>query len=165
MAYAVLSDMTMRFGEEELIQLTDKQNMPPEVIGVAAVETALADAQALIDGYVGQVYRLPLSGCIKPGQAGVPDTLVPPPILVRINADLARYYLHDDLSPESEVYRRFKSSVAELEKIGSGEVQLSCPWGGSPGYLIGSDQQTGSAEVLHSFSPRVMTDENLGGYK
>ncbi len=165
MTYATVDDLVKRFGELELIQLTDLDNIPPSVIDVAAVEVKIADACAFADGYIGQVYRLPLTGCLKPATVpGGPAEYATPPVLVRIVCDLTRYYLHDDLAPEHEVYRRYQAAVKTLETIANGKATLACPWGGSPGVPIGSDVQTGSDETYYSFSPRAITDDALKGF-
>lgn len=165
MIYATVADLVARFGELELVQLTDMENIPPSIIDVRRVETKIGDACAFIDGYVGQVYRLPLAGCVKPITApGANPEYVAPPVLVRIACDLARYYLHDDLAPENEVYRRYKAAVRELEVIAAGGAQLACPWGGSPGVLLGADAQSGGNEVWAEFSPRAVTDDSLKGF-
>lgn len=164
MSYATVQDMIDRFGELELVQLTDTVNIPPSAVNTARVEVKLGDAQAFVDGYVGQVYRLPLRGCAKSAtQPGGPMEYVAPPVLTRLTCDLARYYLHDDLAPENEVYRRVKAALKELEAIAAGATQLACPWGGSPGELVGADAQQG-AEVAYSFSPRQVTDDTLRGF-
>lgn len=162
MAYATLADMTARFGERELVQLTDTTYIPPTAIDAARVQLKLDDACVFIDGYVGQVYRLPLRGCAKP-TGGEPE-YVAPPVLTRLACDVARYYLYDDLAPEHEVYRRYKAALAELDAIAAGRAQLACPWGGSPGDLIGADAQSGSAETQACFSPRAITDDTLRGF-
>jgi len=163
MAYATVADLVARFGATELAQLTDVTNIPPSTIDEERVGLKLDDAGVFIDGYVGQVYRLPLAGCSKPDGSGG-FTLVPPPVLVRLACDLARYYLYDDLAPENEVYRRYKAALAELDGIAAGKTQLACPWGGSPGELIGVDAQSGAAETQHCFSPRAITDDTLRGF-
>lgn len=163
MSYATPADMVARYGAAELVQLTDTDNIPPSVMHEARVQLKLDDASSFIDGYVGQVYRLPLAGCAKPdGTGGV--VMVPPPVLVRLACDLARYYLYDDLAPENEVYRRYKAALGELAAIAEGRAQLACPWGGSPGQLLTSDAQSGSTETLYSFSPRAITDDSLRGF-
>lgn len=164
MNYATLADMIARFGEQEMILLTDLVNIPPDTVDAARVETKLADAQAFVDGYVGQVYRLPLRGCLKPATvpAGIPE-YVPAPVLTRLACDIARYYLHDDLAPENEVYRRYKAALKELETIATGGALLSCPWGGAAGELIGADAITGE-ETRYCFASRQITDETLRGF-
>lgn len=163
MLYATLADMQARFGQAELVELTDTVNIPPTSVDVVRVQTKLADACAFIDGYVGRVYALPLSGCVKPTGPGTHE-LVAPPVLTRLACDIARYYLYDDLAPEHEVVRRYKAAVAELDAIGAGRAQLACPWGGSPGALLAADAQSGSAETLYAGPGRAITDETLRGF-
>ncbi len=162
--YATVQDLIDRFGERELIQLTDPDQL---AIGQVKVDRALADAHALADGLLARVYRLPLTGCVKP--APTPDdvhatVLVPPPQLVRIVCDVARYYLYDDLAPESEIVRRFKQAQTELQAIADGAAQLMCPWGGEPGAPLTSGA-LGEGETYFGFSPRSITDDNAGGYR
>lgn len=165
MTYATVADLVARFGELELVQLTDLDNIPPSVIDVSAVEVKIADACAFADGYIGQVYRLPLVGCAKVVTVpGATPEYVAPPVLVRLVCDIARYYLHDDLAPENEVYRRYQNAVKELDKIATGKAVLACPWGGVPGLPLGSDAQAPTDEVYHSFSPRAVTDDALKGF-
>lgn len=164
MAYATVDDMIRRFGEREMIELTDRINLRPEGLGKDIIVQAIADADAAIDGYVGKVYRLPLRGCAKPpAKPGAAPQYVPPPQLTRLSCDLARYYLYDDLAPEAEVYRRYKNALKELDAIAAGEAQLSCPWGGEPGELVASTSQTGQ-DVQHEFAPRRVTDDTLKGF-
>jgi phage gp36-like protein len=164
LVYATSADMIARFGELELIQLTDVDNVPPSVVDVDRVTLKLADAAAFVDGYVGQVYKLPLRGCRKPPVApAVEPEYVAPPVLTRLTCDVARYYLHTDLAPENEVYRRFKAATAELERIAAGNALLACPWGGSAGDLVASDRQQGD-QTFYSFSDRPVTDDTTKGF-
>ena len=163
MQYATVQDMTDRYGEPEMIQLTD-----PDIVAVQApkAQRALDDAQAFADSFVGRVYRLPLAGCAKP--APVPGDLgavqlVAPPQLTRVVCDVARYYLYSDLAPEHEVALRFKAAQKELERIAQGRAVLTCPWGGQPGHLL-AGTEPGAGEVLYAFSQRSVRDEDLRGY-
>jgi len=163
MDYAAVADMVARFGEQELIALTDPDNNA--AMDRARVQRMLADAQALADGFLGQAYRLPLAGCVKPPvRKGAAIKQVPPPQLTRIVCDVARYYLHDDLAPEHEVYRRYQDAMGQLKAIAAGRAQLACPWGGSPGQPLSGDAQTGQ-DVRYQFSPRGADDAHIGGYK
>jgi phage gp36-like protein len=160
MDYATVTDMTDRFGALELIQLTDLVNIPPSTVDTAAVAVKLGDAQSFIDGYLGQVYRLPITGCLDTGTG----TYKAPPVLTRWTCDLARYYLYDDLAPEHEVYRRYKATLAELDRLVDGKLMLMCPTGDPAGELLAANAQTGGDLTEHSFSPRKMTDDTLRGY-
>ena len=159
MQYATVQDLIDRFGERELIQLTDRDDQAE--VKVAYASRKVDDAQALADSYVGKVYALPLLGCAKP--VGAEIEYVAPPQLTRIVCDLARYYLYTDLAPEHEVYLRYKAAVKELEAIGSGDAVLACPWGGQPGQLAGASPASG--EVVSEFSTRRVRDEDLRGFK
>ena len=163
MQYATVQDLIDRYGERELIELTD---LAIEAVQEAKVQRAIDDAQAFADAYVGKAYSLPLTGCTKP--VPVPGdvhavALVPPPQLTRIVCDVARYYLYQALAPEHEVYLRYKAADRELQAIADGSAVLACPWGGTPGTLV-SGSVPGDGEVLHGFSPRRMSDRDLRGY-
>ncbi len=162
MQYATVPDMTGRYGEPEMTQLTDPDNL---AVNTARVERMLADAQAYADAFVGRIYRLPLAGCTKPATlpGGAPE-LVAPPQLTRIVCDVARYYLYDDLAPEHEVYLRYKAAEKELQAIASGAAVLACPWGGAPGALVANDPLA-DGEVQYSFSSRSITDDMLRGFR
>ena len=165
LTYATIADMSARFDKQELIELTDKTNIPPAEIDQAKVQTAIDDAVAFVDGYIAQVYALPLKGCAKPALPGQPIEYVAPPKLKRWVCDVARYNLYDDLAPEHEVYRRYQITKDELESLANGETMLACPWGGSPGDLVGVDPLNPDGETLYSADPRRITDATVKGYK
>ena len=160
MIYATVQDMIDRFGEPEMIQLTDADDLA--AVKPSRIVLKLGDAHALADGYLGRVYALPLTGCAKPVGVGAVEH-VPPPQLTRAVCDIARYYLYDDLAPESEVYRRFKQATAELQAIADGKANLVCPWGGEPG--APANGAIGGGETWHDFAPRQIGREVDGGYR
>lgn len=160
MIYATVQDMIARFGEPEMIQLTDPDDQA--AVQPARIQLKLDDARALADGYLGRVYALPLTGCAKPVGVGAVEH-VPPPQLTRIVCDVARYYLYDDLAPESEIYRRFKQATAELLAIAEGRTALVCPWGGEPGQP--ADSAVAGGETWHDFAPRQIGRDVSGSYR
>ncbi len=108
MMYADASQMQARFGEQELIELTDKNGQAGELVQTV-LDGALADASATIDGYLAGRYALPL--------ASIPQVLVP------ICCDLARYQLYDEQAGE-QVSNRHKNAMRFLELLASGKVSL-----------------------------------------
>lgn len=109
--YALVDDFVLRIGEQESIELTDR-----EMVGVVdedLLQVALADSSSQIDGYLGGRYKLPL--------ATVPQNLV------RICCDLARYHLtsKSSVTMTEEVENRYKFCLKELENISKGVVSLS----------------------------------------
>lgn len=107
MDYATQQDMVNRFGEEELIQLTDQVGRG--VIDSARVIWALNDAHGEIDAHLEPRYQLPLT--------------VVPRMLVAIACDIARFHLYDDAAPEG-VAKRYDNAIRLLRSIARGEVQL-----------------------------------------
>jgi phage gp36-like protein len=107
MPYATQDDMVTRYGEEELIQLTDRVNV--EVIDASVLTRAIEDAETEINGYLTKRYSLPLSSV--------------PPILQRLTCDIARYYLSGDRTTE-QVRNRYTDVIRLLKSIASGEVML-----------------------------------------
>ena len=163
-AYATVADMVARFGQREMVALSDLDN---QAVQAATIERKLADAHALADGYMGMVWHLPLQGCTKPAPTQEdPQAVqyVPPPMLTRIVCDVARYYLYDDKSTD-EVLKRYEQAIAQLLQISQGKATLSCPWGGVAGRGLGAQPQTGGAVVQHCFAPRQITDASLQGFE
>ena len=110
MAYATGEDMVARFGELEVLQLTDRNN--EGLIDRAVAQTALVDATAEIDAYLGR-FRRPFEDV--------------PPILVRLCCDIARYRLTaaQGVLITEEIRNRYKIDVLELLKaLAKGDIQL-----------------------------------------
>ncbi len=101
--YCTSAHMINRFGQNELIQLTDRVN--GVAIDTTVLSAAIADASSEIDSYIG--------GLIEPGD--------PPAHLVRIACDLARYHLYDDLSNE-EVRIRHENALRWLQDAAAGKI-------------------------------------------
>lgn len=127
MIYASQADMVERYGEQELIQLTDRNNTG--AIDATVLDRALADASAEIDGYLASRYQLPLTTI--------------PTVLVRVCSDIARYHLHDDNIPDP-VDTRYKSAVDLLRQVSLGRVSLGVSdTGDTPTSNDGADIQSG----------------------
>ena len=109
MPYATKQALVDRFGQAELIQLTDRSHRPPTTIDDTVLAQAMADANDEVDASVGVRYSLPLAAA--------------PPILVRCACDLARFVLYDVRATE-EVRNRAKDARAMLKAISTGAVTL-----------------------------------------
>ncbi|WP_066568051.1 gp436 family protein [Snodgrassella sp. CFCC 13594] len=110
MNYATVADMVARFGELEVMQITDRNQ--DNQIDHDVAEVALADATAEINGYLGR-YPLPF--------------VEVPPILTRLCCDIARYRLcaTNGVSITEEIERRYKIDVLKLlEGLAKGDVTL-----------------------------------------
>ncbi|MDI3326776.1 DUF1320 family protein [Pontibacterium granulatum] len=115
--YATAQAMIDRFGEEELILLTDRDGSQ-QAIATSVLNQALTDASAEIDGYLGGRYQLPLATV--------------PAVLTRICCDIARYLLNDERAPE-QLQKRYDASIGFLKSLGKGELSLGLPDDGDSG--------------------------------
>jgi len=140
MTYATQQDLVDRFGTTELVQLTDPAGL---AINTTTVARALADADAEIDTRISARYALPLASV--------------PTVLVRVAADLARYFLWDARATE-QVRNRYKDATALLDKIGRGDVSvpgaaLLTPAAGSVAVLASAPSRQFSSSLLDGFGP------------
>lgn len=131
MPYADRDLMIARFGEEELIQLTDRDGAG--AIDDTALDTALADADGEIDGYLAVRYALPLATV--------------PPVISRLASDLARYFLYDDHATE-QVRMRYEDARRLLEAISAGRVQLGLPSNAGAVEAVGLPEFSGGRNVF-----------------
>lgn len=115
MPYATETDLTTRFGADELVQLTDDTGTG--AADPAKIAAALADADEAVNGYVAGRYAIPLS---------------PVPMLVRRWAcDLARYFLHTAAAPEL-VEKNYQAALAGLKDVAAGRVTLAAAGAAQP---------------------------------
>ena len=61
MPYATISDLVSRFGEDELVQLTDRSTPPSRTIDAVVAVAALHSAAAEADTYLAVRYGTPVS--------------------------------------------------------------------------------------------------------
>lgn len=112
MAYCTKQDLIDRFGEAELIQLTDRPDPATGATTGAIVDSvlnqAIADADAEINGYLAK-YTLPLATV--------------PTVLVRSACDLARYFLMDDAAT-AQATKRYEAVLKFLREVGKGAISL-----------------------------------------
>ncbi len=110
MAYCAQADLESRYGQQELIQLTDRAAVPTHSIDAAVVERACADASATIDSYARGRYTTPLVAA---------NATVALPYACMI----ARWHLHEDGHPE-HVEHGYTSAIAWLRDLAAGKVGL-----------------------------------------
>jgi len=107
MSYCTQQDMIERYGEEELIQLTDHTGAG--VIDTATITRAITDADGDIDGRLGSRFRLPITPV--------------PKILVRIACDIARYHLYPIAAPE-HVAKRYDDAIRFIDGVAKGRISI-----------------------------------------
>ena len=110
MPYCTKDDLMARGWEEELISLTDKQNLLGGIIDDVALAQAIADADAEIDSYLVTHIALPITN--------------PSDFLVRKACDIVRFYLYD-VGAIEPVVKRYKAAIEFLSGIATGATALS----------------------------------------
>jgi phage gp36-like protein len=140
MSYASLPDLIERAGEDEILQVADRDDdgtADPDVI-----EAALAHADNTINGYLATRYTIPLSSV--------------PPIVVTWAVAIGRYHLHRQGAPDY-VVRDYKDALAALDKAQQGRIAVPGADGIAPAQ--------GSEGAVRVDGPEpVFNQENLGGW-
>lgn len=109
MTYATKANMLARFGEAEVIALTDRANLG--VVDDTVLAGALAEADAEIDPYLAPRHVLPLASV--------------PKILTGFACDIARYRLCGaGVTETDEIRNRYKDAVRFLEQAAAGKIGL-----------------------------------------
>lgn len=131
MTYAVQQDLIDRFGNQEILELTDRASLG--AIDAAVVDRALADADGEINSYLESRYTLPLAAVT--------------PILVRLAADIARYYLYDDRVTDS-VKKRYDDAIAFLVLVAKGSATIGVDAANKESPVIGEIQVRANDRVF-----------------
>ena len=127
MSYATQANMIARFGEQELIQLTDRADPALEMVDAAVFAADATRADGYVNGYLRTRYALPM---------------VSPDIAVLTAAEnVTRYYLYGNGAPQF-VKDNFDESTAWLKLVQDGKVQLDATLApaSSTGGAIGTAQ-------------------------
>ncbi|MBI3447215.1 MAG: DUF1320 domain-containing protein [Magnetospirillum sp.] len=139
MAYATYQDMIDRFGSYELTALTDRTGTGEPDAAVIGVR--LADATALVEGYVGARYRLPLDPV--------------PPSIAGIVCDIARHMLYKD-DPSAAVASAYASAMRTLRDVASGVFRLEA---------AGIADAAIPNRIASVADKPIFTDDALAGYR
>lgn len=139
--YATVDAMRGKFGERELIQLTDTEEPYQHAINMDKLNAALEEANSEIDGYLSR-FPLPLQ--------------IIPPFLKNIACNMTRYHACTGAMVENDPIKiKYNSAVKTLKDIAAGTVGL----GGAP---AGDTKQVSTANnVMFSVGRR---DFGNGGW-
>lgn len=139
MTYASKQDLIDRFTEQELIELTDMTNVPPEVIDDTKVTRALTDTDSLINSYISTRYSVPVSPV--------------PSILNEKACAITRYKLYRNGCPD-RVTSDNKDAIAWLNMVANGSVSLA-------DVATAPIAQTSGSSVKTNNSRRTFTRDTL----
>jgi len=139
--YCTLAQLTDRYGEPMLIDLTDRDDPPTGAVVTEVVDRALADTDALIDGYLAGRYALPLA-----------ET---PALVTDVAQAIAIYQLHRSVASD-KVTADHNGALATLRAIAKGDVRLSVA-GAEP-------SASDSGKVVTNDPARPMTADTMKGF-
>lgn len=141
MSYASLDQLTERFGEKMLIQLTDRATPAAGAIDADVVARSLADTAAQIDGYLARRYRLPLA-----------ET---PTSVTDLALTIAIYKLHRR-NPDDKIKKDYDDALKALRDIAAGIIMLAVEGVEPPA--------SSTSDVRVSDRDRVMTTDSMKGF-
>lgn len=110
MAYSTVSDLIKRYGEQDIILLTNPDIDSPTSINQMVVDEAIADADAEINLYLPARYKLPLVN-------------IPIP-LIKASCILAYANLHKKLPKDAPELEEADRQRAILKAISKGELTI-----------------------------------------
>lgn len=142
MPYASQATLIARYGTASLIAQTDRAEVPTGAIDTAVVARALADADAVIDGYVGRKFSLPLT--------------VTSPLLEDIAAKIAFWNLHVTM-PDEKVKLDYQEALRQLREIAAGTI-------GIPGATGAEPEGTGSSGAAFTDRERPFDPDKMTGF-
>lgn len=141
MSYATLTQLQDRFGTDRIVDLTDRGAVSTGVLDEDVVTRALADTDAVIDGFIAGRYRLPLSEV--------------PPIITDIALAIAIYKLHVG-TPEDKIVKDYDVALSQLKQVAEGKIELQVE-GIAPA-------ASGASGVRVTDRERPMTAKSLRGF-
>lgn len=112
-----VTDLTTRFGEDEIAQISDKEHY--RTINIDAVNKAIFDAETEAESYLNAVGLVSRNGdgeLVYRGQA-------PQPLIIKM-CDIARYYLYDD-AVTSLVEKRYERALKWFERVQNNPKMLT----------------------------------------
>ena len=124
-----------------LTTLSDRADPPVGAIDVSVVEQAIANSDAVIDGYLATRYALPMAEV--------------PPQIAKIALQLTIYDLHI-YQADPKIEQDYKDAMSMLKDIRDGKLRLPIA-GVTP-------KQTGESGVRTTDRQRPMTEDNLKGF-
>lgn len=141
MAYCTLAQLTERYSERMLVDLSNREDAVATEPDVALFDRVIADAGALIDGYLKRRYALPL--------AATPD-------LVRdLALRISIHYAHAHVAAP-KIKEDYEQALKTLRDIAAGLIVLDIE-GGEPA-------PSGASEVRTNEPERPLSAATMKGY-
>jgi phage gp36-like protein len=139
--YTDIDQLTDRFGTQMLVNLTDRGDPRTNAVDMDIITRAITDTQAVIDGYLGGKYALPLTEL--------------PALIAELSATIAIYKLHI-YTPDEKIVEDYKQALKSLRDIAIGTLKLSVA-----GVPSAAGQSSGARMTDRE---RPLTAQNMKGF-
>lgn len=136
--YCTKQDLIERFGIAELEAKAWDQDL--DTIDDAKVDQACQDATETVNLYVSTSITLPAE--------------TPPPILVRLSCDIARYFMQSQ-NPLDEAKERYRLAIRILKDIAAGNATIN---------VESEPTQPANVDAQRDESDRIFTRESLADF-
>lgn len=112
MVYCIIADVQKMLPDTILIEVTDDEGAP-DAIETTRLQESIDSGGEEIDAIIGGVVLLPITGTV-------------PPILGKLNVDIAIYNVYSRLMEEIPQTRidRYKRAIEMLMQIAEGEISI-----------------------------------------
>jgi phage gp36-like protein len=141
MPYCTVDDLTARYGQALLVQISDRADAPTGEVDLDLVNAAIANADALIDGYLLGRYALPLESV--------------PALVKDWSLRVAIYYAHGQVV-DQKIADDYAAALKQLSQVASGAIRLN---------IAGAEPATsGATGVEATDTERVITPDSMRGY-
>lgn len=142
MAYCTLDQLIDRYGRDMIVALTDRAAMPTGDVDSAVVDRAIAGADAVIDGYIGARYVLPIAAV--------------PALIAEIAQAITLWKLHLT-EPNPKVKADHDAALKQLADIARGMIRIPDATGIEPAATSAGGVQTVDRD-------RPFSADNLTGF-
>ncbi|MFK5980874.1 MAG: DUF1320 domain-containing protein [Rhizobiaceae bacterium] len=140
MPYCTQQELEDRYSTQLLIDISDRGTVQTGAIDTYLITAAIADADAVIDGYLKPIYALPL--------------VETPNVIASISKRIAIYNAHSNVVSD-KIEADFKNAMAQLKDISSGKLKLDVA-GVEPDGSGAAEVQTN--DPVQTFSASTMKD-------
>lgn len=141
MSYCTQAQLVERYSEKMLVEISDRADVPTGTIDATLIARAIADADALIDGYLKVRYALPLADV--------------PRLVTDLSLRISIYYAHAHVAA-GKIREDYKDALRTLAEISRGLLQLDV--GGI------EPAPSGAAEVRTNQPERPLSAATMKGY-
>lgn len=152
MPYSTFADLKKLLPEENIIQLTDDENLKPAAIDpvnpahaaiIGRIDEAIETADSEIDGYCAVKYTVPFSTV--------------PRLITGLSVEITIYYLYARRTVPPRIEKRYDMAVARLKDISRGLLTL----GIDPPPVASA---AGGAASNKPVPDRIFTREKMKGF-